>query len=177
MGKSLLMSPINQADRRMANIRGVSPSDSPSLLVIAAYVQHTGCNLAELGFSAGVNFDRLLIGTRFEDLFSAVRRWHPGAEPASWWAGTATTKCSKTSRPSYAGLLGMGPRSGIRWVGEFHSRVFPIWRQFACDADGEAAWKEPSTEGRTRFTNFNDFLGRDRGPFQVKPTSIPWTSN
>jgi hypothetical protein len=33
---------------------------------LAAYSQHTDCNLAALGFSAGVDFDRLLTGSRLE---------------------------------------------------------------------------------------------------------------
>jgi hypothetical protein len=37
--------------------------------VLAAYAQHTDCNLATVGFSAGVDFDRLLAGTRLEAPF------------------------------------------------------------------------------------------------------------
>jgi hypothetical protein len=37
--------------------------------VLANYAQHTDCSLATLGFTAGVDFDRLLAGTSFKSTF------------------------------------------------------------------------------------------------------------
>ncbi len=53
-------------EQRLTAIRGVAPRLSPNVRVLASYSQHIGCNLASLGFAAGVNFDRLLVKTRFQ---------------------------------------------------------------------------------------------------------------
>lgn len=63
------MAATSKLDRRIAEIRGTSPIQSPSVHRLAAYSQHTDCTLATLGFSAGVDFDRLLKGTRLEAPF------------------------------------------------------------------------------------------------------------
>lgn len=55
-----------RVEQRLAAIRGVAPGRSPNVRVLAGYAQHTKCNLATLGFAAGVNFDRLLVKTRFQ---------------------------------------------------------------------------------------------------------------
>jgi hypothetical protein len=55
-----------QLEQRLAEIRGGAPSRSPNVRVLAGYSQHITCNLATLGFAAGVNFDRLLVKTRFQ---------------------------------------------------------------------------------------------------------------
>jgi hypothetical protein len=49
--------------------------------VLATYAQHTDCNLASLGFSAGVDFDQLLKGTTLEAPF--------GQSPFSYSRGLA----------------------------------------------------------------------------------------
>jgi hypothetical protein len=54
---------------RLDAIRGNAARRSPSVRVLAAYAQHTDCHLATLGFAAGVDFDRLLDGTRFRAPF------------------------------------------------------------------------------------------------------------
>src|SRR3954471_2596652 len=53
----------------LVRVRGRAPTRSPNVRVLAAYASHTNCNLATLGFSAGVDFDRLLRDTRFETPF------------------------------------------------------------------------------------------------------------
>jgi hypothetical protein len=56
-------------EQRLAEVRGGAPNRSPNVRVLAGYAQHIGCNLATLGFAAGVNFDRLLVKTRFQMAF------------------------------------------------------------------------------------------------------------
>jgi hypothetical protein len=56
-------------ERRLAELRGNAPGRSPSVRVLAAYSRHTDCRLATLAFSAGVDLDRLLAGTRFAPAF------------------------------------------------------------------------------------------------------------
>jgi hypothetical protein len=56
-------------ERRLDAIRGGALGRSPTVRVLAAYAQHTDCNLARLGFSAGVDLDQLLKGTDFEAPF------------------------------------------------------------------------------------------------------------
>jgi hypothetical protein len=51
-------------EQRLEEIRGRAPRRSPTVWALAAYAQHTDCRLATLGFAAGGNFDRLLVGTR-----------------------------------------------------------------------------------------------------------------
>jgi hypothetical protein len=63
------MTTSQQLERRLEEIRGQAPRRSPTVRVLAGYAQHTDCKLAALGFAAGVNFDRLLVGTRFEGPF------------------------------------------------------------------------------------------------------------
>src|SRR5262245_57370664 len=55
--------------RRLEALRGSAPRRSSSVRVLAAFAQHGDCNLAALGFAAGVDFDRLLVGTRFQAFF------------------------------------------------------------------------------------------------------------
>jgi hypothetical protein len=55
--------------RRLEEIRGGAARRSPTVRVLANYANHTGCKLAALGFAAGVSFDRLLAGTRFQVQF------------------------------------------------------------------------------------------------------------
>jgi hypothetical protein len=56
-------------EQRLAEIRGNAPRRSPTVRVLAAHSQHTDCKLAALGFAAGIDFDRILIGTRFRAPF------------------------------------------------------------------------------------------------------------
>jgi hypothetical protein len=55
-----------QVERRLEEIRGNKLRRTPNVRVLAGYAQHVTCNLATLGFAAGVNFDRLLAQTRFQ---------------------------------------------------------------------------------------------------------------
>ncbi len=55
--------------KRLDEIRGPLPRRSPNVRVLAAFAQNTDCPLATLGFAAGVDFDRLLVGTRFRAPF------------------------------------------------------------------------------------------------------------
>src|SRR5207249_2710689 len=66
LGKNIGGAMTPQVEQRLAAIRGVAPRRSPNVRVLAGYAQHTNCNLATLGFAAGVNFDRLLVKTRFQ---------------------------------------------------------------------------------------------------------------
>lgn len=65
-------------EQRLIEIRGGAAHRSPTVRALAAYSEHTDCQLATLGFGAGVDFDRLLVGTRFEAPFGqspfAIRR-------------------------------------------------------------------------------------------------------
>jgi hypothetical protein len=63
------MSTSKHLDRRLEAIRGGAPRRSPTVRALAAHAQHTDCKLAALGFASGVNFDRLLVGTRFQAPF------------------------------------------------------------------------------------------------------------
>jgi hypothetical protein len=63
--------------------------------VLAAYSQHTDCNLATLGISAGINFDRLLAGTRFQAPF--------GQSPFAFRRGLSFEKLLRAD--SYAATL------------------------------------------------------------------------
>lgn len=60
------MTTTTQLERRLEEIRGDKPRHTPNVRVLAGYAQHVNCNLATLGFAAGVNFDRLLAKTRFQ---------------------------------------------------------------------------------------------------------------
>src|SRR5579884_1261827 len=63
--EGVIMAASNTVGKRLDAIRGGAPRRSPNVRVLATYARHTGCNLATLGFAAGVDFDRLLAGTRF----------------------------------------------------------------------------------------------------------------
>jgi len=56
-------------EAKLAAIRASAPARSPTVRVLAAYAEHSDCNLATLGFAAGVDFDRLLVGTQYEAPF------------------------------------------------------------------------------------------------------------
>src|SRR5262244_353729 len=84
-------------DSRMAEIRGTSPLRSPTVRVLAAFAQNTDCPLATLGFAAGVDFDRLLIGTRFRAPF--------GQSPFAIQRGLAFEKILRDN--DYALTLGL----------------------------------------------------------------------
>jgi hypothetical protein len=58
-----------KAAERLGEVRGGAPYRSPSVQALAAFAQNTDCRLATLGFAAGVDFDRLLAGTRFRPSF------------------------------------------------------------------------------------------------------------
>lgn len=55
--------------RRLAEIRGSAPRSAPNTRTLAAFAGHTSCQLARAGFAAGVDFDRLLVGTRYQAPF------------------------------------------------------------------------------------------------------------
>lgn len=57
------------AERRLDEIRGAGPRRVPGVRVLAAFAQNTNCRVATLGFAAGVDFDRLLAGTRYRAPF------------------------------------------------------------------------------------------------------------
>jgi hypothetical protein len=58
-----------EVERRLEEIRGGAPRRSPNVRVLAAYAQHTDCALATVAFSAGVDLDKVLAGTRFRPAF------------------------------------------------------------------------------------------------------------
>jgi hypothetical protein len=55
--------------KRLEEIRGTAPWRSPSVRNLAAFSQNTDCKLAQLGFATGVDFDRILKGTRYQASF------------------------------------------------------------------------------------------------------------
>jgi len=63
------MPPSQDIEKRLDQIRGKAARHSPTVRALAGYAQHTQCNLATLGFAAGVNFDRILVKTRFQAPF------------------------------------------------------------------------------------------------------------
>jgi hypothetical protein len=69
MNQSGLPTTPAQLEQRLEEIRGSAPRRSPTVRVLAAHAQHTDCKLAGLGFAAGVDFDRLLVGTRLQAPF------------------------------------------------------------------------------------------------------------
>jgi hypothetical protein len=107
----------NQLEQQLAEIRGVSPRRSPTVRVLADYSQHTDCNLATLGLSAGVDFDRLLTETRLQAPF--------GQSPFAFRRGLAFEKLLRNG--NYAATAEVlreemrYPSSGIR-VEDLHER-------------------------------------------------------
>src|SRR5262249_11056988 len=73
------------------------PPRSPNVRVLAAYAQNTACALAGLAFSAGVNLDKLLVGTRFQAPF--------GQSPFAFQRGLAFEKSLRAD--SYEPTLGL----------------------------------------------------------------------
>jgi hypothetical protein len=59
----------SQISERLDAIRGGAAHRSPSVRALAAYANNVECNLATLGFTARVDFDRLLKATPFEATF------------------------------------------------------------------------------------------------------------
>lgn len=51
--------------QRLEELRGNAPLRAPTVRVLAAFSGHTDCNLASLGFAAGVDYDKLLAGTEY----------------------------------------------------------------------------------------------------------------
>src|SRR5262249_1560218 len=58
--------PSDAFERRLHQIRGGPPPRAPNARTLAAYAARSACPLATLGFSAGVDFDRLLDGTSYK---------------------------------------------------------------------------------------------------------------
>jgi hypothetical protein len=54
---------------RLNVIRGNARLRSPSVRALASYASHADCNLATLGFAAGIDFDQLLAGTPYQAQF------------------------------------------------------------------------------------------------------------
>jgi hypothetical protein len=93
-------------------IRGCVPRRPPTVRALAAYAQHTNCRLATLGFAVGVNFDRVLTGTRLQMPF--------GQSPFSFSRGLAFEKFLRAedyavTRQLFAALPGF-PVNGARVV-------------------------------------------------------------
>ncbi len=102
----------SQIEQRLAAVRGPAPRQSPNVRVLAGYAQHIRCNLATLGFAAGVNFDRLLARTRFQVPF--------GRSPFAIGRGLAFEKLLRVddyaaTRELFRALPGF-PVSGARVV-------------------------------------------------------------
>jgi hypothetical protein len=101
-----------QLEERLKEIRGAAPRRSPNVRVLASYARHINCNLASLGFAAGVNFDTLLAKTRFEAPF--------GQSPFAIGRGLAFEKLLRAD--NYAalrqvlGALSGFPATGARIV-------------------------------------------------------------
>ncbi len=97
---------------RLSDIRGPMPRRSPSVRVLAAFAQNTDCRLATLGFAAGVDFDRLLTGTRYRTPF--------GQSPFAIQRGLAFEKLLRNNDYGLALDLLRGPlalpATGVRVV-------------------------------------------------------------
>jgi hypothetical protein len=102
------MSSSTSVERRLDAIRGGSKRRSATVRALAAFAQNTDCRLATLGFAAGVDFDRLLKGTRFQPAF--------GQSPFAFARGLAFEKMLRDG--DYALTLGLlrGPL-GLPTVG------------------------------------------------------------
>jgi hypothetical protein len=98
--------------KRLDEIRGPMPRRSPSVRVLAAFAQNTDCRLATLGFAAGVDFDRLLAGTRYRTPF--------GQSPFAIQRGLAFEKLLRNNDYALALDLLRGPlvlpATGVRVV-------------------------------------------------------------
>lgn len=91
------MSTATHPQRQLDEIRGPAPRRSPNVRVLAAFAQNTDCRLATLGFAAGVDFDRLLKGTRFQPAF--------GQSPFAFARGLAFEKMLRDA--DYALTVGL----------------------------------------------------------------------
>jgi hypothetical protein len=59
----------SSAHRCLGEICGDAPRRSTNVRALAAFAQNAGCPLANLAFAAGVDLDRLLVGTHFQTPF------------------------------------------------------------------------------------------------------------
>jgi hypothetical protein len=84
-------------ERRLDEIRGGAPRRLPNVRVLAAYAQHTDCPLATLAFSAGVDLDQVLKGTRHQPPF--------GQSPFAFQRGRVFEDLLR--RSNYAPTLGL----------------------------------------------------------------------
>ncbi len=53
-------------DPRLDRLAGAAPRRSPNVRALARFAANVDCTLATVGFAARIDFDRLLVGTRFE---------------------------------------------------------------------------------------------------------------
>jgi hypothetical protein len=83
------------ARRRLEEIRGNAPRPSTSVRTLAAFAHHTDCPMANLAFAAGVDLERLLVGTRFQPSF--------GQSPFAFQRGLAFEESLR--RNDYAATL------------------------------------------------------------------------
>ena len=60
------MSQRNDPLSRLADLAGKAPSRAPNVRTLARYAANSHCTMASVGFAARVDFDRLLVGTRYE---------------------------------------------------------------------------------------------------------------
>ena len=60
---------VSEAKDILLRVRAGAPERSPTVRVLAAYSGHTDCRLASVGFAAGIDLDRLLIGTKYQAPF------------------------------------------------------------------------------------------------------------
>jgi hypothetical protein len=69
VSKAIIPSTSAHVLRRLEEIRGDAPRRSKNVRALAAYADHSDCNLATLAFASDVDLDRLLLKTQFEAPF------------------------------------------------------------------------------------------------------------
>jgi hypothetical protein len=91
------MESASQLEQRLAAVRGNAPRRSPSVRALAAYASNVDCKLATLGFTARVDFDRLLTATAYQPSF--------GQSPFAFARGLQFERM--LAEHGYAAILGL----------------------------------------------------------------------
>lgn len=69
MHRPIIRTVSAHVQRHLEEIRGDAPRRSKNVRALAAYADHSDCNLATLAFASDVDLDRLLLKTQFEAPF------------------------------------------------------------------------------------------------------------
>ncbi len=118
------MPPTISGIDRLERLRGTAPKRNPNVRALARYAANSACRLAALGFAARVDFDQLLLGTKFAGPF--------GQSPFAFRRGNRFEE--RLRENAYAPLLGLlGDTLGYAVEG---ARVEPVRSGFARSPKG-----------------------------------------